>query len=69
MAEKMNQLDALELRCLALAARGRSRQEMVCETDIPMERINRALDGAMRKLQAGNLAEAIFRAARLHLIS
>ncbi|MDK1490558.1 transcriptional regulator [Sinorhizobium sp. 7-81] len=68
MAEEMNQLDALELRCLALAACGRSRQD-VCETDIPMERIDKALDGAMRKLQPGNLAEAIFRAARLELIS
>ncbi|MCZ4091549.1 transcriptional regulator [Sinorhizobium psoraleae] len=68
MAEKMNQLD-LKLRCLALAACGRSRQDMVYETDIPMERINKALHGAMRKLQADNLAEAIFRAAGLELIS
>ncbi|NRP69845.1 hypothetical protein ILFOPFJJ_00719 [Ensifer psoraleae] len=34
-----------------------------------MKRIDKALDGAMRKLQAGNLAEAIFRAAGLKLIS
>lgn len=66
--DKMNQLDPLELRCLTLAACGRTRQDMVRETDIPMERINSALDEAMRKLQASNLAEAIFRAARLDLL-
>ena len=69
MPDQIDQLAPLELRCLALAARGRTRQDMMRDTDIPMERIERALEGAMRKLKANNLAEAIFRAARLDLIS
>ena len=69
MKDQMSELDPLELRCLTLAARGRTRQDMVRETDIPLDRIDRALTDAMRKLQAGNLAEAVFRAARLDLIS
>ncbi|NRP22804.1 hypothetical protein LPJGGPFB_06065 [Ensifer adhaerens] len=48
---------------------GRTRQDMMRETDIPLDRIDRALQDAMRKLHAGNLAEAIFRAARLDIIS
>ncbi|KQU95457.1 transcriptional regulator [Ensifer sp. ENS11] len=69
MKDQMIELDPLELRCLTLAARGRTRQDMMRETDIPLDRIDRALQDAMRKLQAGNLAEAIFRAARLDIIS
>lgn len=69
MKDQMSELDPLELRCLTLAARGRTRQDMMRETDIPLDRIDRALTDAMRKLQAGNLAEAVFRAARLDLIS
>ncbi len=69
MKDQMKELDPLELRCLTLAARGRTRQDMMRETDIPLDRIDRALEDAMRKLQAGNLAEAVFRAARLDLIS
>ncbi len=69
MTDRIDQLGALELRCLSLAARGRTRLDMMRETDIPMERIDQALEEAMRKLQANNLAEAVFRAARLDLIS
>ncbi|WP_026616460.1 LuxR C-terminal-related transcriptional regulator [Ensifer aridi] len=69
MPDKIDELAPLEVRCLALAAHGRTRQDMVRETDISMERIDRALEEAMRKLRAKNLAEAIFRAARLELIS
>ena len=69
MTDRIEQLGALELRCLSLAARGRTRLEMMRETDIPVERIDRALEDAMRKLNASNLAEAVIRAARLDLIS
>ena len=62
-------LDALELRCLALAASGRTREDITRETDITHERVDEAFHSAMRKLQAANLAEAIFRAARMDLIS
>ncbi|APG92437.1 transcriptional regulator [Sinorhizobium americanum] len=69
MTDRIDRLGALELRCLSLAARGRTRLEMMRETDIPVERIDRALEEAMRKLNANNLAEAVIRAARLELIS
>ncbi|AUX77808.1 MULTISPECIES: hypothetical protein [Sinorhizobium] len=69
MTDRIDQLGVLELRCLSLAARGRTRLEMMRETDIPVERIDRALEEAMRKLNANNLAEAVIRAARLDLIS
>ncbi|PDT82868.1 transcriptional regulator [Sinorhizobium sp. BJ1] len=69
MTDRIDQLGPLELRCLTLAARGRTRLEMMRETDIPMERIDQALEEAMRKLQANSVAEAVFRAARLDLIS
>lgn len=69
MTDRIDQLGPLELRCLCLAARGRTRLEMVRETDIPMERIDQALETAIRKLKASNLAEAVFRAARLDLLS
>jgi DNA-binding CsgD family transcriptional regulator len=69
MPDKIDHLAPLELRCLALAAHGQTREDMMRETDIPMERIDRSLEEAMRKLRAKNLAEAIFRAARLELIS
>ncbi|MCV9966410.1 LuxR C-terminal-related transcriptional regulator [Pararhizobium sp. BT-229] len=70
MKDKMLQeLDALELRCLTLAARGRTREDIIRETDISQDRIDEAFDNAMRKLQAGNVAEAVFRAARMKLIS
>jgi len=70
MRDKMLQeLDPLELRCLSLAARGRSREDITRETDISHDRIDEAFNTAMQKLQAGNVAEAIFRAARMDLIS
>ncbi|OAP37856.1 hypothetical protein AU381_13900 [Sinorhizobium glycinis] len=69
MKDRIDQLGPLELRCLSLAARGRTRLDIMRETDIPMERIDQALEEAMRKLKANNLAEAIIRAARLDLIS
>lgn len=62
-------LDALELRCLTLAASGRTREDITRETDIAHDRVDEAFHSAMRKLQADNLAEAIFRAARMDLIS
>ncbi|MDQ0321785.1 DNA-binding CsgD family transcriptional regulator [Pararhizobium capsulatum DSM 1112] len=65
----LQELNALELRCLALAARGRTRNDITLETDISHDRIDDAFVSAMRKLQAGNVAEAIFRAARMDLIS
>ena len=70
MKDKMLQeLDPLELRCLSLAARGRTREDITRETDISHQRIDEAFSSAMQKLQAGNVAEAIFRAARMNLIS
>lgn len=70
MKDKMLQeLDPLELRCLSLAARGRTREDITRETDICHERIEQAFASAMDKLQAGNVAEAVFRAARMDLIS
>ncbi|MDO9415135.1 transcriptional regulator [Pararhizobium sp.] len=62
------ELDPLEIRCLAMAARGLSRSEIICQTDVPHDRIEAAFVQAMEKLQAQNLAEAIFRAARMNLI-
>ncbi len=61
-------LTALETRCLLLAACGRSRTDIVMETDLPQDRVDMAFEQAMEKLQAKNLAEAIFRAARMKLI-
>ncbi|WEZ82584.1 transcriptional regulator [Rhizobium sp. 32-5/1] len=70
MKDKMlHELDPLELRCLSLAARGRTREDITRETDIPHDRIDAAFTQAMAKLQADNVAEAIFRAARMDLIS
>ena len=70
MKDKMLQeLDPLELRCLSLAARGRTRDDISRETDICRTKIEKAFASAMEKLQAGNVAEAIFRAARMDLIS
>lgn len=69
MKDKMQELDPLELRCLSLAARGRTRDAITRETDISHERIDAAFNSAMEKLQASNIAEAIFRAARMKLIS
>jgi DNA-binding NarL/FixJ family response regulator len=70
MKDKMLQeLNPLELRCLSLAARGRTREDITRETDICHDRIDEAFNSAMQKLQAGNVAEAIFRAARMDLIS
>ncbi|WP_075291312.1 LuxR C-terminal-related transcriptional regulator [Pararhizobium arenae] len=67
--ELLHPLDALELRCLSLAASGRTREDITRETDISHERVDEAFQSAMRKLQADNVAEAIFRAARMDLIS
>ncbi|MFB2550344.1 hypothetical protein [Ensifer soli] len=61
-------LSPLELRCLGLAAYGRTIDDIILETDLPCQRVRDAFAGAMRKLQAANLAEAIFRAARMRLI-
>ena len=70
MRDKMLQeLDPLDLRCLSLAARGRTREDITRETDISHDRVDEAFDKAMEKLQASNVAEAIFRAARMKLIS
>jgi DNA-binding CsgD family transcriptional regulator len=63
------ELDALELRCLSLAARGRTREDITREADIARDRVDDAFATAMEKLQAGNVAEAIFRAVRMKLIS
>lgn len=68
MTDAFDRLTPLELRCLALAALGRTRHDMMMETDIPIDRIDGALAEATRKLKAGNLAEAICRAVRLKLI-
>ena len=65
----LHELDPLELRCLSLAARGRTPEDITRETDISQERVEEAFNTSMRKLQAGNVAEAIFRAARMDLIS
>lgn len=65
----LHELDPLELRCLALAARGRTREDITLETDISHDRVDEAFASAMLKLQADNVAEAIFRAARMDLIS
>ena len=62
------ELDPLEVRCLALAARGLSSENITRETDIPADRVESALKSAMEKLRTQNLAGAIFRAARLELI-
>lgn len=62
------ELEPLERRCLSLAALGRTREDIILETDICHERIEQAFRNAMEKLQANNVAEAIFRAARLKLI-
>jgi DNA-binding CsgD family transcriptional regulator len=70
MKDKMLlELDPLELRCLSLAARGRTREDITRQTDISHDKVDEAFDSAMRKLQAGNVAEAVFRAARMKLIS
>jgi len=70
MKDKMlPELNPLELRCLSLAARGRTREDITRETDIAHDRIEEAFNTAMEKLRAGNVAEAIFRAARMNLIS
>ncbi|MBW9065251.1 transcriptional regulator [Rhizobium herbae] len=63
------ELDALELRCLSLAARARTREDITREADIARDRIDDAFATATKKLQAGNVAEAIFRAVRMKLIS
>ncbi|MBP2237316.1 DNA-binding CsgD family transcriptional regulator [Sinorhizobium kostiense] len=68
MMDAFDQLTPLELRCLALAALGRARLDIMRETDIPLDRIDGALAEATRKLKAGNLAEAVCRALRLKLI-
>jgi len=65
----LQELDPLELRCLSLAARGRTREDITRETDIAHDRIDEAFNSAMQKLQASNVAEAVFRAARMDLIS
>lgn len=63
------ELNPFELRCLSLAARGRTREDITRETDIARHRIDDAFAAAMEKLQAGNVADAIFRAVRMNLIS
>lgn len=63
------ELNPLELRCLSLAARGRTREDITRKADIARDRIDDAFATAMEKLQAGNVAEAVFRAVRMNLIS
>lgn len=61
-------LSAIELRCLALAAEGRTPGQIVLETDLPLPRVAEALSGAMEKLEARNITGAVSRAALLRLI-
>ncbi|WP_246723539.1 transcriptional regulator [Rhizobium sp. ARZ01] len=61
-------LSAIELRCLALAAEGRTPEQIVLETDLPLPRVAEALTAATEKLDARNITCAISRAALLKLI-
>jgi DNA-binding CsgD family transcriptional regulator len=62
------ELSAIELRCLALVAEGRSPGQIVLETDLPLPRVVEALTTAVVKLDARNITGAISRAALLNLI-
>ncbi|MFD1328193.1 transcriptional regulator [Mycoplana ramosa] len=62
------ELSAIELRCLALVAEGRSPGQIVLETDLPLPRVVEALTTAMVKLGARNITGAVSRAALLDLI-
>lgn len=62
------ELSAIELRCLALAAEGRTPGQIVLETDLPLPRVAEALSAAVDKLDARNITGAISRAALLNLI-
>lgn len=62
------ELSAVELRCLALCAEGKTTEQIVLETDLPLSRIAAALTSAIEKLDARNITGAVSRAARLHLI-
>lgn len=62
------ELSAIELRCLALTAEGRTPGQIVLETDLPLQRVVEALMTAMAKLDARNITAAISRAALLNLI-
>jgi DNA-binding CsgD family transcriptional regulator len=62
------ELSAIELRCLALAAEGKTPELIVLETDLPLPRVAEALTAAMEKLDARNITGAISRAALLNLI-
>ena len=61
-------LSAIEVRCLALAAEGRTPGQIVLETDLPLPRVAEALSSAMAKLEARNITGAVSRAALLNLI-
>lgn len=61
-------LSAIELRCLALAAEGRTPGQIVLETDLPLARVAEALSAAVDKLDARNITGAVSRAALLDLI-
>lgn len=61
-------LSPIELRCLRLAAEGRTPRDIVLSTDLPLDQVTQALARAMEKLDARNVTGAISRAARLKLI-
>lgn len=62
------ELSAIELRCLALCSEGKTPEQIVLETDVPLSRVVEALTTAMAKLDARNMTGAISRAALLNLI-
>lgn len=62
------ELSPIELRCLALAAEGRTPGQIVLETDLPLPRVAEALTSAMEKLETRNITGAVSRAALLKLI-
>ncbi|MCF3638405.1 helix-turn-helix transcriptional regulator [Rhizobium sp. TRM95111] len=61
-------LTALEHRCLALTAEGRTPAEIVLATDVALLRVAEALKSATEKLDARNITGAITRAARFGLL-
>ncbi|NVP55638.1 transcriptional regulator [Mycoplana rhizolycopersici] len=61
-------LSPIELRCLSLAAEGKTADQIVIETDLPLVRVSCALMQAIEKLGTRNITAAISRAALLRLI-
>ncbi|MDX3929129.1 MAG: transcriptional regulator [Shinella sp.] len=68
LASGIPELSAMELRCLALAAEGKTPGDIVLATDLPMAQVTNALSSAVERLGARNITGAISRAARLKLI-